>query len=90
MCIVYRSSAREGQSVDETIAVQQAATLRHLCKICVCSVDIARGITVALMLYVNNADDRVPRWQPHAVWNGLHLADIVMPAFLVSIVLQTL
>ena len=48
------------------------------------SVDVARGVTVALMLYVNNADDERPWWQPHAVWNGLHLADVVMPAFLVS------
>ena len=46
--------------------------------------DVARGVTVALMLYVNNADDGRPWWQPHAVWNGLHLADVVMPAFLVS------
>lgn len=43
--------------------------------------DIARGITIALMIFVNHAGDR-PKWIQHAKWNGLHLADLVMPAFL--------
>lgn len=43
--------------------------------------DIARGITIALMIFVNHAGDR-PKWIQHVKWNGLHLADLVMPAFL--------
>ena len=53
--------------------------------------DIARGCTVALMLFVNHAGNE-PRWIAHAAWDGLHLADLVMPCFLlivgVSIVLS--
>ena len=47
------------------------------------SVDVARGVAVALMIFVNNADEATPWWLPHTPWNGLHLADAVMPAFLV-------
>lgn len=47
------------------------------------SVDVARGVAVALMIFVNNADEDRPWWLPHTPWNGLHLADAVMPAFLV-------
>ena len=45
--------------------------------------DVARGVSAALMIFVNNSDGAVPWWLPSAAWNGLHLADVVMPAFLV-------
>ena len=50
--------------------------------------DIARGCTVALMLFVNHAG-KVPGWIPHAPWNGLHLADLVMPSFLLIVGVST-
>ena len=45
--------------------------------------DIARGTSLALMLFVNHAGRHaeVP-WLAHARWHGIHLADIVMPSFL--------
>lgn len=46
--------------------------------------DIARGCTVALMLFVNHAGHE-PRWLAHAAWDGLHLADLVMPCFLLIV-----
>ncbi|BDA45874.1 Heparan-alpha-glucosaminide N-acetyltransferase [Coccomyxa sp. Obi] len=44
--------------------------------------DIARGCTVALMIFVNHAGHGV-QWIAHAAWDGVHLADLVMPSFLV-------
>lgn len=44
--------------------------------------DIARGCTVALMIFVNHAGHGV-EWIAHAAWDGIHLADVVMPSFLV-------
>ena len=46
--------------------------------------DIARGCTVALMLFVNHVG-KEPEWIAHAPWNGLHLADLVMPCFLLIV-----
>jgi hypothetical protein len=45
------------------------------------SLDILRGITIALMIFV---DDLGWSWPDlhHAPWVGLHLADVVMPLFL--------
>ncbi|KAG9443774.1 hypothetical protein H6P81_015114 [Aristolochia fimbriata] len=47
----------------------------------VASLDIFRGLTVALMILV---DDAGGEWQMigHAPWNGCNLADFVMPFFL--------
>lgn len=46
--------------------------------------DIARGFTVALMLFVNHAGHE-PAWIAHAAWDGIHLADLVMPSFLLLV-----
>ena len=48
------------------------------------SVDVLRGLTVALMILVNNPGSwsYVYPWLEHAEWNGLHLADLVFPFFL--------
>lgn len=57
----------------------------------VLSVDIARGITMAFMIMVNN--NGAHPWHPftHSVWNGWTFTDLVFPCFLfivgVSIVL---
>ena len=40
-----------------------------------------RGLTVALMIMVNNAGDSYA-FMHHAAWNGLTLADVVFPFFL--------
>jgi predicted acyltransferase len=48
------------------------------------SLDVMRGITVALMILVNNAgDDHVSYAQlRHSAWNGCTLTDLVFPNFL--------
>lgn len=43
--------------------------------------DVMRGITMAVMLVVDVAGDAYPSIG-HAAWDGLHLADFVMPYFL--------
>ncbi|KAL5566370.1 hypothetical protein UlMin_029534 [Ulmus minor] len=47
----------------------------------VASVDIFRGLTVALMILVDDAGGEWPMIS-HAPWNGCNLADFVMPFFL--------
>ena len=48
------------------------------------SVDILRGLTVAVMILVNNPGSwqHVHPWLLHAEWHGCHLADLVFPFFL--------
>jgi heparan-alpha-glucosaminide N-acetyltransferase len=36
---------------------------------------------MGLMIFVNHAG-YYPPWLPHTSWNGIHLADFVMPCFL--------
>jgi len=50
----------------------------------VLSVDILRGLTIALMIVVNDAGDGRHYWWPleHAEWNGWTLTDLVFPTFL--------
>lgn len=47
------------------------------------SIDILRGLTVMLMIFVNNGagDDIFPILK-HSRWNGMTLADLVFPSFL--------
>ncbi|KAF3785012.1 Heparan-alpha-glucosaminide N-acetyltransferase [Nymphaea thermarum] len=47
----------------------------------VASLDIFRGLTVVMMILVDDAGDKWPIIG-HAPWNGCHLADFVMPFFL--------
>ncbi|RYR02189.1 hypothetical protein Ahy_B06g081012 isoform G [Arachis hypogaea] len=47
----------------------------------VASLDIFRGLTVALMVLVDDAGGQWPMIG-HAPWNGCNLADFVMPFFL--------
>lgn len=45
------------------------------------SLDIFRGIAIVLMIFVNSGGGSY-WWIEHAVWNGLHVADLVFPWFL--------
>ncbi|GJQ67696.1 hypothetical protein Trydic_g16520, partial [Trypoxylus dichotomus] len=45
------------------------------------SLDTFRGITIALMIFVNYGGGDY-KFIEHAIWNGLHLADLVFPWFL--------
>ena len=50
----------------------------------VLSVDVARGVTIAFMILVNDPGDwaHVYAQLDHAVWNGWTLTDLVFPTFL--------
>ncbi len=58
------------------------------------SLDVLRGITIVLMILVNQSGDLAHTYRPlvHAPWNGLTFADVVFPCFLfivgVSLVLS--
>jgi heparan-alpha-glucosaminide N-acetyltransferase len=45
------------------------------------SLDIFRGIAIVVMIFVNSGGGNY-WWIEHAVWNGLHFADLVFPWFL--------
>ncbi|KAG5681032.1 hypothetical protein PVAND_010498 [Polypedilum vanderplanki] len=45
------------------------------------SLDIFRGIAIVLMIFVNSGGGHY-WWIEHAIWNGLHFADLVFPWFL--------
>src|SRR5258706_8938849 len=46
------------------------------------SLDVARGITIAFMIMVNNNGGRGSwRFMNHAAWNGLTATDLVFPTF---------
>ena len=45
------------------------------------SLDVVRGFTVLLMIFVDNAGSAYAAVN-HSPWNGLTLADVVMPFFL--------
>lgn len=46
--------------------------------------DVLRGFTLAMMVFVNHSGPWPP-WLPHAAWNGIHFADFVMPSFLFTV-----
>lgn len=47
------------------------------------SIDLLRGLTVMLMIFVNNgAGDSIFHTLTHSRWNGMTLADCVFPSFL--------
>jgi predicted acyltransferase len=48
------------------------------------SVDLLRGLTVALMIVVNSLGSYESAWSPllHADWNGFTLTDLIFPTFL--------
>lgn len=64
---------------DKGAAASQAAQSRRIV-----SVDALRGLTVAVMIVVNDPGDWGHVYAPllHAAWNGFTLADLVFPTFL--------
>lgn len=49
-------------------------------------IDVARGLAVIGMLFVDNrGDESITRQLVHTDWNGLHLADVVFPVFLLIV-----
>ncbi len=60
---------------------QQAASRRRLR-----GVDVARGLAVVGMLFVDNrGSDAITLQLTHTAWNGLHIADVVFPVFLLIV-----
>jgi predicted acyltransferase len=50
------------------------------------SIDVARGLAVVGMLFVDNrGSGSITRQLVHVPWNGLHVADIVFPVFLLVV-----
>lgn len=48
------------------------------------SLDVFRGMTIALMIVVNSPGNSMPyQWLQHSDWNGCTLADLVFPFFIV-------
>jgi predicted acyltransferase len=47
------------------------------------SLDVFRGLTVAIMIIVNSPGNQLPySWLDHSAWNGCTLADLVFPFFI--------
>ncbi len=46
------------------------------------SLDVMRGLTVALMILVNNGGEHNYSFLEHSKWNGLTPCDLVFPFFL--------
>lgn len=65
-------------------AMPSAAPVTHAAPSRILSVDILRGLTIALMILVNDPGDGRHTYAQleHAVWNGLTLTDLVFPTFL--------
>jgi len=50
------------------------------------SLDVFRGITIALMILVNSSGNTSPYyWLEHSAWNGCTFADLVFPFFIVIV-----
>eukprot|EP00452_MALV-II_sp_L67-6_P000240 gene240-113_t len=79
-----RSSSRTSLGIPSTPADKEAAAakkeLAKLLRRCE-GADIARGCAMFFMLFVDMVGEAYPSIG-HAPWNGVHLADFVMPLFL--------
>ena len=66
------------------VAMQSATRTSHAAPSRILSVDILRGLTIALMILVNDPGDGRHTYAQleHAQWNGLTLTDLVFPTFL--------
>ena len=54
------------------------------------SLDVFRGITVALMIIVNSPGNQMPyAWLNHSTWDGCTLADLVFPFFIFIVGVST-
>ena len=53
------------------------------------SLDVMRGLTVALMILVNNGGEHNYSFLEHSKWNGLTPCDLVFPFFLFMVGMST-
>ena len=76
--VVSQPVRSSGVSVTQTAPAAGVASTRVL------SVDVLRGITIAIMILVNDPGDwsHVYSQLDHAAWNGWTLTDLVFPSFL--------
>ncbi len=73
-------------AVDEDIVYKAT----HAKPVRLLSVDVMRGLTIALMIVVNAQMGRAPFTQlSHAAWNGVTATDLVFPTFLFLVGLTT-
>ena len=84
------TSATKSAATTTTAPQSMVNTMRRLV-----SLDVARGITIAFMILVNNGGSGKYSYHQleHSAWNGWTLTDLVFPSFLfiagISIVLST-
>ncbi len=72
------------RTVDEDVIRSSSRPARLL------SIDVMRGLTIALMIVVNDQHGPAPFAQlSHAAWNGVTLTDLVFPTFLFLVGLTT-
>ena len=64
-----------------------ASTERPVASRRLTSLDVVRGLAVAVMVIVENLPGPLEsfRWWRHAAWHGLTIADVVFPLFLVAV-----
>ncbi|XP_024994030.1 heparan-alpha-glucosaminide N-acetyltransferase-like [Cynara cardunculus var. scolymus] len=66
---------------DEELQQQQQLVSEKISSRRIASLDVFRGLSIFLMVLVDYAGSSLPVIA-HSPWNGLHLADFVMPLFL--------
>jgi heparan-alpha-glucosaminide N-acetyltransferase len=79
--IVTESDDTSGSPADDRISSNDRGQLPGR----VASVDVLRGLTILLMIFVNDLGPKAPSWMHHiqpSDADGMTLADIVFPAFL--------
>ena len=66
------------------VAMSSASSVTHAAPSRILSIDILRGLTIALMILVNDPGDSRHTYAQleHAQWSGLTLTDLVFPTFL--------
>lgn len=66
------------------VAMPSATSVTHAAPSRILSIDILRGLTIALMILVNDSGDGRHTYAQleHAQWSGLTLTDLVFPTFL--------
>src|ERR1700740_777039 len=80
--IVWMPQALTHQPATQPSSPATSVTTRAPAR--VLSVDVLRGLTIALMILVNDPGDSAPTSAQleHANWNGFTLTDLVFPNFL--------
>lgn len=65
---------------DETLTEVKATTQRRKKSDRLVSLDVLRGVTIAMMIFVDFCGESTPAID-HSPWDGIKLADFVMPSF---------